>query len=166
MSVHLAGSSGNNKPRNPATCRALREIVGYGDGGQGRNRTTDTRIFSPLLYQLSYLAKFYLHKPSLVCLPAPASDRHGWRKCRFCRNKNLPAVAAVPGILPSTALVYPCTSFAGREAVLRGNSPAHPLLCPLRARRTAISERDAIKAATSRRVKGLTGFFDRPGCLD
>ena len=26
-------------------------------GGQGRNRTTDTRIFSPLLYQLSYLAE-------------------------------------------------------------------------------------------------------------
>ncbi len=27
-------------------------------GGQGRNRTTDTRIFNPLLYQLSYLADF------------------------------------------------------------------------------------------------------------
>ena len=27
-----------------------------GTGGQGRNRTTDTRIFNPLLYQLSYLA--------------------------------------------------------------------------------------------------------------
>ena len=26
-------------------------------GAQGRNRTTDTRIFSPLLYQLSYLGK-------------------------------------------------------------------------------------------------------------
>jgi hypothetical protein len=25
-------------------------------GGQGRNRTADTRIFNPLLYQLSYLA--------------------------------------------------------------------------------------------------------------
>ena len=25
--------------------------------GQGRNRTSDTRIFSPLLYQLSYLAE-------------------------------------------------------------------------------------------------------------
>ena len=25
-------------------------------GAQGRNRTSDTRIFSPLLYQLSYLA--------------------------------------------------------------------------------------------------------------
>ncbi len=27
------------------------------NGGQGVNRTPDTRIFSPLLYQLSYLAK-------------------------------------------------------------------------------------------------------------
>ena len=27
-------------------------------GGQRQNRTVDTRIFSPLLYQLSYLAKF------------------------------------------------------------------------------------------------------------
>ena len=26
------------------------------NGAQGRNRTTDTRIFSPLLYRLSYLA--------------------------------------------------------------------------------------------------------------
>ncbi len=25
------------------------------DGAEGRNRTTDTRIFSPLLYRLSYL---------------------------------------------------------------------------------------------------------------
>ena len=31
------------------------------NGGQGRNRTTDTRIFSPLLYQLSYLAKLAIH---------------------------------------------------------------------------------------------------------
>jgi hypothetical protein len=26
-------------------------------GAQGRNRTADTRIFSPLLYRLSYLGK-------------------------------------------------------------------------------------------------------------
>jgi hypothetical protein len=26
------------------------------NGGQGRNRTSDTRIFSAVLYQLSYLA--------------------------------------------------------------------------------------------------------------
>ena len=33
------------------------DILGSGFGGQGRNRTTDTRIFNPLLYQLSYLAE-------------------------------------------------------------------------------------------------------------
>ena len=27
------------------------------EGGQGRSRTADTRIFSPLLYRLSYLAE-------------------------------------------------------------------------------------------------------------
>ena len=31
--------------------------VNYVLGGPGRNRTTDTRIFNPLLYQLSYQAK-------------------------------------------------------------------------------------------------------------
>jgi len=43
-------------------------------GGQGRNRTTDTRIFSPLLYQLSYLAAGVegrvLHRPH----GGPSSD--------------------------------------------------------------------------------------------
>ena len=35
-----------------STAKEYKEL----NGGQGRNRTTDTRIFSPLLYQLSYLA--------------------------------------------------------------------------------------------------------------
>ena len=30
-------------------------------GGKARNRTGDTRIFSPLLYQLSYLAKLVFY---------------------------------------------------------------------------------------------------------
>lgn len=33
-----------------------------GDGAQRRIRTTDTRIFNPLLYQLSYLGLFRLTK--------------------------------------------------------------------------------------------------------
>ena len=37
-------------PGNLNTVRGL-------DGAQGRIRTTDTRIFSPLLYQLSYLGR-------------------------------------------------------------------------------------------------------------
>ena len=32
------------------------QIKNLGSGGRGRNRTIDTRIFNPLLYQLSYLA--------------------------------------------------------------------------------------------------------------
>ena len=31
-------------------------------GGPGRNRTTDTRIFNPLLYRLSYQAKTWNYK--------------------------------------------------------------------------------------------------------
>ena len=36
-------------------CRSGRWQSEYKDGAQGRTRTTDTRIFSPLLYHLSYL---------------------------------------------------------------------------------------------------------------
>ncbi len=35
---------------------ATRKVADEYFGGQGRNRTVDTRIFNPLLYQLSYLA--------------------------------------------------------------------------------------------------------------
>ena len=42
-------------PKNPAVTRCNAQ---QNSGGQGRNRTTDTRIFSPLLYRLSYLATF------------------------------------------------------------------------------------------------------------
>src|SRR5215813_3953 len=41
----------------PTTVRVGHSQVIDSFGGQGRNRTADTRIFSPLLYQLSYLAK-------------------------------------------------------------------------------------------------------------
>jgi hypothetical protein len=33
----------------------MRSIIDTMDGAQGRNRTTDTVIFSHVLYQLSYL---------------------------------------------------------------------------------------------------------------
>lgn len=42
------------------------------EGGESRNRTDDTRIFSPLLYQLSYLAiiSATFLKKARVILPA------------------------------------------------------------------------------------------------
>ena len=41
------------------------------NGAQGRNRTTDTRIFNPLLYQLSYLGM--ARKRHMDCSMQPAS---------------------------------------------------------------------------------------------
>src|SRR3972149_9027907 len=43
--------AGATVPNDPGCCGAWNYA-----NGQGRNRTVDTRIFSPLLYQLSYLA--------------------------------------------------------------------------------------------------------------
>src|SRR5690606_18262286 len=44
------------EPATPALARrcSTPEPLPLADGGSGRNRTADTRIFSPLLYQLSY----------------------------------------------------------------------------------------------------------------
>ncbi len=50
-----------------------------GSGAQGRNRTTDTRIFSPLLYRLSYLGIRYSLKNSL-----PGIFHHRKTKAWFC----------------------------------------------------------------------------------
>ncbi len=45
------------RPQTGSETRAQCECENtLGANGQGRNRTADTRIFSPLLYQLSYLA--------------------------------------------------------------------------------------------------------------
>lgn len=46
--------------KNPVPLDAIQCIFLYvhkKESGQGRNRTGDTWIFSPLLYQLSYLSK-------------------------------------------------------------------------------------------------------------
>ena len=48
------GRQGPN--RSGWICATAAHGLSRNPGGQGRNRTTDTRIFSPLLYQLSYLA--------------------------------------------------------------------------------------------------------------
>ena len=49
----LGGSPRPTNGRHPEVNSSQVRLL---DGGQGRNRTSDTRIFSPLLYQLSYLA--------------------------------------------------------------------------------------------------------------
>ncbi len=45
-------------------------------GGLGRNRTTDTRIFNPLLYRLSYRAMFSkFAEPSIIADARKATER-------------------------------------------------------------------------------------------
>ena len=43
-----------HKAQRPDVRKHMQAVDFY--GGLGRNRTTDTRIFNPLLYQLSYQA--------------------------------------------------------------------------------------------------------------
>jgi hypothetical protein len=62
-----------NKGRN--ACNVLRN-GGFGSGGEEGNRTPDTRIFSPLLYQLSYLA------------PVRKSEAHFRELRHLCQHRN------------------------------------------------------------------------------
>ncbi len=57
-----------------------------GNGGLGRNRTTDTRIFNPLLYQLSYQAEAAQYSVRLRDLGRRdrGSAGAGLRRCRAC----------------------------------------------------------------------------------
>ena len=64
----IAGATGNLARKDFAgwICQGAvhapsgdRCVMGIRNGGRGRNRTADTGIFNPLLYQLSYPAKKY-----------------------------------------------------------------------------------------------------------
>ena len=54
-------------------------------GASGRNRTSDTRIFSPLLYQLSYRGKYM------------KTGRAGFRRKMATRNGLEPSTSSVTG---------------------------------------------------------------------
>ena len=53
------------KQKNPTA-----EAMGFGSG-DGRNRTADTRIFSPLLYRLSYITSLTGRKYSIISISQP-----------------------------------------------------------------------------------------------
>ena len=59
-------------PRMQEAARAMAESQPAGNGAQGRDRTTDTAIFSRMLYQLSYLGIRICERPAT----RPAS---GWK---------------------------------------------------------------------------------------
>ena len=52
-------------------------------GGPGRNRTTDTRIFNPLLYRLSYQAKTRKYSKT-ICFRKEWNEKMGAKNlCRY-----------------------------------------------------------------------------------
>ena len=59
----MAFNPAKPQKKMPRMSRALFEF-----GGPGRNRTTDTRIFNPLLYRLSYQAKICDYIGSLALI--------------------------------------------------------------------------------------------------
>ncbi len=58
-----ASLPGRTRARGQAAC--VPSPAGEASSGQGRDRTADTWIFSPLLYQLSYLSKCLFFRPFL-----------------------------------------------------------------------------------------------------
>src|SRR5471032_1085351 len=52
MPPRMPVNKGAKKEKPQESC----DFLGLNPGGLGRNRTIDTRIFNPLLYQLSYRA--------------------------------------------------------------------------------------------------------------
>ena len=61
----------------PSSENALKTMAFWEDGAQGRNRTTDTRIFSPLLYRLSYLGALAKGAYKELLCSCPAMHRSG-----------------------------------------------------------------------------------------
>ena len=68
-------------------------------GAQGRNRTSDTRIFNPLLYQLSYLGPRSVSRQARVA--SKCRSYRGWNKAcpvpspKFCTSAKA-ALQTVP----------------------------------------------------------------------
>jgi tRNA threonylcarbamoyladenosine biosynthesis protein TsaB len=88
----------------PGTGEGWRSQPGAGKaGGQTRNRTEDTRIFSPLLYQLSYLAP---------------TERPEETAARSGVNGNLGACAPLARVVSSTAMPSLREIFSAHGSVL------------------------------------------------
>jgi hypothetical protein len=80
---------------------ALLLVLRFSYGGLGQNRTADTRIFNPLLYQLSYRAE------TDILAPSQRRFAYSLEKINVCRwNAN----AQVP--LPLCAVRHKHLSFA------------------------------------------------------
>src|SRR4051812_8968119 len=110
VSNHIRG-----RPRESFNISARKWPFGCGErGGWGRNRTGDTRIFSPLLYQLSYPA---------VALPDCVSPA----RASLCRKRQCEqAPARFSGRLRFLSSVSESRYETGRSRISGGNATDDP----------------------------------------
>src|SRR6478609_5179738 len=73
----------HERPKNKKAGELQLPLTRFRFGGPGRNRTTDTRIFNPLLYRLSYQAK----RESIAKQSRSAKGRRcAWQGSRYNRR--------------------------------------------------------------------------------
>ncbi len=98
----------------------------YGSG-QGRDRTGDTRIFSPLLYQLSYLA-FAVPKSFKPTMPRNVTQwvAHALREPESAGKGRLCSASGQPGLGPVQHAKLKCYLYSAFVST----TPIHPLLFP------------------------------------
>src|SRR5512135_3519381 len=80
-----------------------------GRDGQGRDRTADTRIFSPLLYQLSYLAQ----GRAIYRYPRPAANSQPCGILGFLKSPfSLLVAASLAAFLAASTIAFFMASLA------------------------------------------------------
>ena len=108
-----SGQRGSNPLPSPWQGDALPDELCPQNGASGRNRTNDTGIFSPLLYQLSYRGK--------RCIPSDAPRN----SCTPC------SLEATPGFEPGhKGFADPCLTTWLCRHIWSGQRGSNPLPSP------------------------------------
>ena len=105
-----------NRRKKSGLCEAaslkLIEIQRVMTGGLGRNRTTDTRIFNPLLYQLSYRASLYVTVELIIAAFSPFLHM----ALRFVLDRSMPSCLSLRyrwvrsrPVFSATRVIEPCS---------------------------------------------------------
>ena len=109
----------DSRTGNGLAARAANPLISFADvGGLGRNRTTDTRIFNPLLYQLSYQAE----PVSIACLPAAGASAPGQATPRLLRVRSTPSCLSLRYRCVRSSPVFSATRVIDPLSLARWNS--------------------------------------------
>lgn len=92
------------------------------NGGQGRNRTSDTRIFSAVLYQLSYLA-------SCACLGGVQKLEYNKGSGSGSRGSTVYSFQSPAVLIPTSAVIGLRKTFRIRQQITLAEVLPLPWVC-------------------------------------